>query len=102
MGQISQNCICKSLTNGMHRGTYSLEGVIDMPKEINYSFRMDPEMKTEADILFKELGMNLATALTIFVQQSLRERRIPFAISLRDKDNDLDDVLLEAIDAVSG
>ena len=73
-----------------------------MPKAINYSFRMDPEMKSEADLLFNELGMSLATALTIFIQQSLRERGIPFKITLRDNEHELDAIMLDAIDAVDG
>ena len=48
----------------------------------NISIRMDAELKTQADALFGELGMNLSTAFNIFVRQSLREGRIPFDVSL--------------------
>lgn len=48
----------------------------------NISIRMDAELKTQADALFAELGMNLSTAFNIFVRQSLREGGIPFRISL--------------------
>ncbi len=48
----------------------------------NISIRMDADLKTQADALFNELGMNLSTAFNIFVRQSLREGRIPFEISL--------------------
>lgn len=48
----------------------------------NISIRMDADLKTQADTLFNELGMNLSTAFNIFVRQSLREGRIPFDISL--------------------
>ncbi len=48
----------------------------------NISIRMDADLKTQADTLFGELGMNLTTAFNIFVRQSLREGRIPFDISL--------------------
>ena len=42
----------------------------------NISIRMDSALKTQADKLFGELGMNLSTAFNIFVRQSLREGRI--------------------------
>ena len=48
----------------------------------NISIRMDSELKSQADALFAELGMNLSTAFNIFVRQSIREGRIPFDISL--------------------
>jgi len=48
----------------------------------NISIRMDAELKSQADTLFNELGMNLSTAFNIFVRQSLREGRIPFDVSL--------------------
>lgn len=48
----------------------------------NISIRMDAELKSQADELFTELGMNISTAFNIFVRQSLREGGIPFDISL--------------------
>lgn len=48
----------------------------------NISIRMDKELKTQAEELFGELGMNLTTAFNIFVRQSLREGGLPFEVSL--------------------
>lgn len=42
---------------------------------------MDEDLVKEADEFFGELGMSLSTAVTVFVRQSLRERRIPFSVS---------------------
>ena len=39
----------------------------------NISIRMDSDLKSQADALFSELGMNLSTAFNIFVRQSLRD-----------------------------
>ncbi len=44
--------------------------------------RMDSDLKDRAEEPFKELGMNLATAFTIFIRQSVREGRIPFEVKL--------------------
>ena len=49
---------------------------------INLSIRMDKELKEEAENLFSELGMNMTTALNVFVRQSVRQGKIPFEITL--------------------
>jgi len=48
--------------------------------QINVTIRLDREVKEDAEILFKELGMNFSTAVNIFARQSLRQGRIPFEI----------------------
>ena len=48
----------------------------------NLSIRMDTELKKQAEYLFSELGMNMTTALNVFVRQSVRQGKIPFEISL--------------------
>ncbi len=62
----------------------------------NISIRMDSDLKTQADALFAELGMNLSTAFNIFVRQSLREGRIPFEVSLNTPNKDTVAAMLEA------
>ena len=62
----------------------------------NISIRMDSDLKTQADALFSELGMNLSTAFNIFVRQSLREGRIPFEISLNQPNKETIAAMLEA------
>ena len=62
----------------------------------NVSFRMDTELKAEAEALFSELGMNLSTAFNIFVRQSLREGGIPFAIKLEEPNKETIAAMLEA------
>lgn len=53
-----------------------------MAETTNLSIRMDKELKEQAEQLFSELGMNMTTAFNIFVRQAVRQRRIPFEISL--------------------
>lgn len=62
----------------------------------NISIRMDSDLKTQADALFGELGMNLSTAFNIFVRQSIREGRIPFEISLNHPNRETIAAMLEA------
>ena len=49
---------------------------------INMSFRVDKELKSQADKLFKNLGMNTSVALNMFLTQSVREHSIPFIPSM--------------------
>ena len=47
---------------------------------VNVTIRMDAELRKEATLLFKDLGLSLNQAVTLFVKQAVREQRIPFAI----------------------
>ena len=49
---------------------------------VNVTIRMDSDLKKQADDLFDELGMSMTTAFTLFAKQAVRERKIPFEISL--------------------
>ena len=51
-------------------------------------FRVDKELKNEADKLFKELGLDLSTALKLFLKQSVNKQAIPFAITAQKKSLD--------------
>ena len=44
------------------------------------SIKMDRKLKSEADKLFAEMGMNLTTAVNVFVRQAVLEQAIPFRI----------------------
>ena len=48
---------------------------------VNVTLRLDREIKGNAEILFKELGMNLTTVFNVFVRQSLRLGKIPFEVA---------------------
>ena len=62
----------------------------------NISIRMDAELKTQAEALFAELGMNISTAFNIFVRQSLREGGLPFDVTLGKPNKDTIAAMLEA------
>jgi DNA-damage-inducible protein J len=48
---------------------------------VNVTFRVDSELKKQADVLFSDLGMSLSTAFNVFLRQSVREQQLPFAVS---------------------
>ena len=47
------------------------------------NFRIDDELKTRADSIFNELGLNMTTAITMFICQTIRQGGIPFEITTR-------------------
>lgn len=68
-----------------------------MSKKISsVSFRIDTEIKNQADKLFAELGLNMTTAFNIFLRQSIRENRIPFDVTLDTPNPTTIAALLEA------
>ncbi len=45
------------------------------------NIRIDDNIKEKAEILFAELGLNMSTAVNIFIRQSIRQGAIPFEIT---------------------
>ena len=48
----------------------------------NMNIRMDSEIKKQAEKLFSEFGLNMTSAINLFLRQAIREQSIPFEISL--------------------
>lgn len=46
------------------------------------NIRTDSEVKEQADAVFKELGMNMSTAVNVFLRQAIREKGMPFNVTL--------------------
>ena len=67
-----------------------------MANTSNVSFRIDSDLKAQADILFANLGMNMTTAFNIFLRQSVREGCIPFNITINTPNAETVATLLEA------
>ena len=51
-----------------------------MPEMTNLNIKIDRDLKIQADRLFSEMGMNLTTAVNVFIRQAVLERAIPFKI----------------------
>ena len=47
---------------------------------VSTNVKIDPAVKVQAQELFERLGMNLSTAVNIFLRQAIREQAIPFTI----------------------
>ena len=48
----------------------------------NLNVRTDKEVKDQADHIFSELGLNMTTAINIFLRTTIREKGIPFELKL--------------------
>lgn len=48
----------------------------------NLNIRTDKDIKDQADRIFSELGLNMTTAINIFLRTTIRENGIPFALKL--------------------
>jgi DNA-damage-inducible protein J len=46
------------------------------------NIRTDSDIKERAQALFAQFGMDMTTAVNLFLRQTLREQTIPFAITL--------------------
>ena len=55
----------------------------------NISIRIDNKIKEQFDSLCNELGLNMSTAINLFVKTAIREKRIPFEISLNTPNSKL-------------
>ena len=62
----------------------------------NFSVRMDSDVKKQCEILYGELGMNLTTAINVFLRQSLRVGGFPFEVRLEQPNTETIAAMLEA------
>ncbi len=68
-----------------------------MSDTINFSVRMDSEIKRKCEALYNELGINLTTAINVFLRQSLRSGGFPFDVRLEQPNKDTIAALEEAL-----
>ena len=47
---------------------------------INLNVRVDAEVKKQAEALFNSLGLNMSTAINVFLRQSIEADGMPFEI----------------------
>lgn len=63
--------------------------------KVSTNLSIEPNLKMQAQELFSQLGLDLSTAVTVFFKQAVRERKIPFEISLDVPNNDTMEALNE-------
>lgn len=53
----------------------------------NLNIRIDKEIKDKAEVIFSELGLNMTTAINMFLRTTIRENGIPFNLKLEMPNN---------------
>ncbi|MBR1757531.1 MAG: type II toxin-antitoxin system RelB/DinJ family antitoxin [Lachnospiraceae bacterium] len=49
---------------------------------MNLNIRIDKDIKEQAEMIFSELGINMTTAINMFLRSTIREHGIPFTLKL--------------------
>ena len=68
-----------------------------MANTTNINIRVDEELKRKAEAIFAELGLNMSTAMNIFLRYSVRYGGIPFDLRIEKPNSET----LAAIDDVN-
>ena len=53
-----------------------------MSTQTNLNIRTDADVKSTAEKIFSELGLNISTAVNIFLRQAIRQGGLPFEVKL--------------------
>lgn len=54
-----------------------------MSGNTSLNIRVDSDLKQQAEALFADLGLNMTTAVNIFLRQSLQRHGLPFDVALK-------------------
>ena len=60
----------------------------------NINIRTDSAIKTQAEEIFEAFGLNMSTAINMFLRQTIRENGIPFELKL-DMPNEITAAAIE-------
>lgn len=52
----------------------------DIMSKVSTNISIDADVKKKAQELFEDLGIDLSTAINLFLKQSIRENAIPFSV----------------------
>lgn len=67
-----------------------------MANTTNFSVRMDSDIKKQCEAMYGELGINLTTAINVFLRQSLRVGGFPFDVRMEKPNKETIAAMLEA------
>lgn len=62
---------------------------------VSTNIKIDAELKKEAQVLFEKLGLNLSTAVNIFLRQAVREQGIPFYVNAEEPNQETREAIEE-------
>lgn len=62
----------------------------------NLNIRTDKEIKKQAEEIYSKLGLNMSTAVNLFLRASIRENGIPFDLKLNTPNKETIEAIEEA------
>ncbi len=68
----------------------------------NISIRMDAQLKKQAEAMLSDMGLNMTTAMNMFLRQVVRQGKIPFEIATDIPNAETLAAIEEAEDMLSG
>jgi len=71
-------------------------------KNTSISIRMDSGLKEQAETILEQLGLNMTTVVNMLFCQIVRDRAIPLSLSLKPKDNILEELMIAKNERISG
>ena len=69
---------------------------------VNMSIRMDTELKKQAEAMLSDMGLNMTTAMNMFLRQVVRQGRIPFEIATDIPNSETLAAMKEVDDMING
>lgn len=54
----------------------------------NINIRTDSKLKKKADLLYNKLGLNMSTAINMFLMESVRTNSLPLTLKLNEPNED--------------
>lgn len=61
--------------------------MVNMSNTVNLNVKIDNNLKKEATNVLNDLGLNMSSAINIFLTQVVKEQGIPFEITRNPKPN---------------
>lgn len=68
----------------------------DIMATTNFSVRLDSDLKKKSEAIYGELGINLTTAINVFLRKSLNAGGFPFDVRIDEPNRETTLALLEA------
>lgn len=68
----------------------------------NMSIRMDTELKKQAEAMLASMGLNMTTAMNIYLRQIVRQGKIPFEIATDIPNAETLEAIKEMDDIING
>lgn len=58
-----------------------------MAKDSSLHIRVDKQLKSDAEEIFSNIGLNTSAAITIFLKQSVNQGGLPFKLNAQSEQN---------------